>query len=266
LLWRALDGWLSPAPHAARTGWLNGRDYAHRGLHGGGVPENSLSAFSGAISRGLGIECDVQQTGDGRAVVFHDWELDRLTGETGPVAGRPAGALSQLTLGHGSDRIPNLPDLLGMVRGRVSLLIELKTRRERRVSTLCLAVRRDLEGYTGPVAVMGFDPRVCAWFRRHAPRVVRGLVVSEEGARTASASVRRHLALWQAKPDFLAYDVRDLPSPFAASQRKRGVPVLTWTVRSAALRQRATQHAEAPIAEGEGVGTPDPNSSSHRSP
>jgi glycerophosphoryl diester phosphodiesterase len=219
LPWGALDSWLSPAPAAARIGWLKGRDYAHRGLHGAGVPENSLSAFSAAITRGMGIECDVQQTSDGRAVVFHDWDLDRLTGERGPVAARTVESLAQVTLGGGTDRIPGLHDLLVLIRGQVPVLIEIKTRRERRVAALCLAVRRDLEGYGGPVAVMGFDPRVSAWFRRHAPRVVRGLVVTEEGARTASGGVRRRLALWQAKPDFLAYDVRDLPSAFAAARR-----------------------------------------------
>ena len=249
----ALDSRFSPAPEPARIAWLKRGEYAHRGLHGGDVPENSLSAFAAAISAGMGIECDVQQTGDGGAVVFHDWELDRLTGESGPVSRRTAAELSQVRIGQGSDHIPTLRDLLGMVRGRVPLLIEVKTRRERRVGAVCLAVRRDLEGYAGPAAVMGFDPRVCAWFRRHAPRIVRGLVVTEEGARTLSGAVRRHLALWQARPDFLAYDVRDLPSRFAAAQRRRGLPLLTWTVRSPALRQRAADCADAPIAEGEGV-------------
>ena len=254
----ALDGWLSPAPNPARIGWLKGREYAHRGLHGRDAPENSLSAFAAAISPGLGIECDVQQTRDGRAAVFHDWQLDRLTGESGAVGDRTAGELAQVALGS-SDRIPLLRDLLALVRGRVPLLIEIKTRRERRVGALCLAVRRDLEGYAGPVAVMGFDPRVSAWFRRHAPRIVRGLVVSEEDARTLSGDMRRHLALWHAKPDFLAYDVRDLPCPFAAAQRKRGLPLLTWTVRTLALRQRAAEHADAPIVEGEGVAEPPKN-------
>src|SRR4051812_10088491 len=223
LPWAALDSRLSPAPEKARIGWLTGHDYAHRGLHGGDAPENSLSAFSAAIARGLGIECDVQQAGDGQAVVFHDWELDRLTGESGAVRERSAAELAQIALGTGSDRIPRLADMLGMVHGRVPLLIELKTKRERRIVPLCLAVRRALEGYAGAAAVMSFDPRVGAWFHRHAPRVIRGLVVSEEGARTLSGAFRRHRALWQARPDFLAYDVRDLPSPFAAAQRKRGL-------------------------------------------
>ena len=144
-------------------------------------------------------------------------------------------------------------ELLALVQGRVPLLIEIKSRKERRPGPLCLAVRRDLEGYAGPAAVMSFDPRVGAWFRDRAPRIVRGLVLSEENARTFTGSLRRHWTLWQARSDFLAYDVRDLPSPFAAAQRKRGLPVLTWTVRSPGLRQRAAEHADASIVEGEGV-------------
>mgnify|MGYP001343404964 CR=1 FL=1 len=253
--WRALDSLLAPAPDGARIAWLTGRDYAHRGLHGGGVPENSFPAFSAAIAAGMGIECDVQKTADGRAAVFHDWELDRLTSEKGPVAGRTATELSRIALkpGVGGGRIPMLPDLLDTVRGRVPLLIEIKTRRGAGVGALCRAVRRDLEGYSGAAAIMGFDPRVAAWFRAHAPEVVRGLVVTEEGKRSLSGALRRHLALWHARPDFLAYDVRDLPSRFAAAQRSRGLPVLTWTVRTPALRSVAAAHADGPIAEAEGI-------------
>ena len=69
----------------------------------------------------------------------------------------------------------------------------------------------------------------------------------------AAGRWRRHAALWHARPDFLAYDIRDLPSAFAAQQRARGLPVLTWTVRDAAQRARAAEHADAPIAEGDGL-------------
>jgi glycerophosphoryl diester phosphodiesterase len=100
---------------------------------------------------------------------------------------------------------------------------------------------------------MSFDPRVSRWFARHSPETVRGLVVTEEGVKGLRGDLRRHLALWHAKPDFLAYDIRDLPSRFAASQRARGVPVATWTVRSPELLERARLHADAPIAEGEGI-------------
>ncbi|WP_225207773.1 glycerophosphodiester phosphodiesterase family protein [Novosphingobium huizhouense] len=255
LLLPLADRWFAPAPPADKVGWLRGWTYAHRGLHGAGVPENGLAAFAAAAERGFGIECDVQRTSDGLAVVFHDWELDRLTGETGRVVDRSAAQLQTIALAGSSqaDTIPGLRQMLDLVAGRVPVLIEIKSRREMHVIPLCLAVRRTLEGYRGQVAVMSFDPRVSRWFKRHSPHVVHGLVMSEEGRSTLFARVRRHLALWHAEPDFLAYDVRDLPSRFAASQRKRGLPLLTWTVRSAELAERAASHADAPIAEGGGI-------------
>jgi hypothetical protein len=82
---------------------------------------------------------------------------------------------------------------------------------------------------------------------------VRGLVVTEENRRSFPWQLYRHWCLWHAKPDFLAYDVRDLPSRFAAAQRARGFPVLTWTVRSPELREIAAHYADAPIAEGAGI-------------
>ena len=248
-----LDAWLAPAPDPARVAWLKGREYAHRGLHGAGRAENSPGAFAAAVEAGMGIECDVQLTGDGRAMVFHDWELDRLTAESGAVAGRGAAELGRIALRGGDDRIPTLRQVLDLVAGRVPLLVEIKSRREIRPEPLCAAVRNELADYRGHAAVMSFDPRVSHWFRRHAPERVRGLVVTEENARDWRGALRRRLALWRAAPDFLAYDVRDLPSRFAAAQRTRGLPLLTWTVKSPALRQVAAAHADAPIAEGEGV-------------
>ena len=99
---------------------------------------------------------------------------------------------------------------------------------------------------------MSFDPRVGRWFARHSPQTLRGLVLSEEHDRGLTGRARRHLWLWIARPHFLAYDVRDLPSRFAADQRARGIPLLTWTVRSPELRDVAARFADAPIAEGAG--------------
>jgi glycerophosphoryl diester phosphodiesterase len=248
-----LDRWLAPKPAAARVAWLRATQFAHRGLHGDGLAENSPAAFAAAMARGLGIECDVQKSSDGQAMVFHDWELDRLTGETGRLADRSADQLRRITLTGGADTIPSLRQLLDLVGGKVPLLIEVKSRSDRPVAALCLAVRRVLEGYRGPHGVMSFDPRVGRWFRRHSPMTVRGLIVTEEDDKALFGRIRRHFWLWFARPDFLAYDIRDLPSRFAGSQRRRGMPLATWTVRSPELRERAGQYADAPIAEGAGI-------------
>ncbi|WP_298165771.1 glycerophosphodiester phosphodiesterase family protein [Novosphingobium sp.] len=249
-----LDRLLAPPPQAEKVAWLKGVTYAHRGLHGPGLPENALSAFAAAIEAGLGIECDVQRSSDGQAMVFHDWELDRLTAETGLVIERSAAKLGQIRIiGNDADTIPSLRELLDLVAGRVPLLIEVKTRPSTRIPAICLAVRRMLEGYRGPVAVMSFDPRVSHWFARHSSHIVRGLVMMEESNRTLFARTRRHITLWRAQPDFLAYDITDMPSRFAGAQRRRGFPVLTWTVNTPGLMERALKHGDGPIAEGAGL-------------
>lgn len=234
---------------------MGAASYAHRGLHGPGVPENSPSAFAAAIARGMGIECDIQRSRDGQAMVFHDDELDRLTAVRGLVAERTAAELGGIVLTGGTDTIPTLRQLLDQVAGRVPLLIEIKSDHSlgAKIGATCAAVRRELQDYAGPHAVMSFDPRIVRWFARHSPETVRGLVMTEEDDRGLTGILRRHLWLWIARPDFLAYDVLNLPSRFAAAQRARGLPLLTWTVRSADLRERAARHADAPIAEDAGV-------------
>ena len=254
LLSRPIDDWRAPAPRPERVAWLGEWEYAHRGLHGPGVIENSPSAFALALEAGVGIECDIQRSADQRAMVFHDWELDRLTDEIGPVGDRSATELERIRLTDSDDSIVTLDTLLAQLAGKVPLLIEIKSKRDKRVGPTCLVVRRALEGYNGLHAVMSFDPRVGRWFANRSPRTLRGLVVSEEGKGGLRGAWERRTALWHAQPDFLAYDIRDLPSRFAAAQLARGLPVLTWTVRTADQRARAAQHADAPIAEGEGFG------------
>ncbi len=247
-LLKRIDDWLAPASAARRVERLKALPFAHRGLHGSGRPENSRSAFRAAIDAGHGIELDVRISRDGHAIVFHDGDLNRLTGERGPLAERTASELAAIPLAGGAgETIPDLPDVLALIGGRVPLLIELKAP-DARVAALCLSVFRALDGYRGPVGVMSFNPEVGRWFARHGPRVTRGLVVTEAGRRRRGL-LKRRLALYRARPDFLAYDVRDLPSRFAARARARGLPVFTWTCRSREDQARANAHADQIIHE-----------------
>ncbi len=249
LLSALLDSRLAPAPDEnRRLRFLTAQPYAHRGLHGGRVIENSRTAFRDAIAAGHGIECDVQVSKDGTAFVFHDYALDRLTGAEGKVADRHDAELDAITLRDSDETIPRLAAMLDLVAGRVPVLIEVKAE-SRRVNALCLSVRRALEGYRGPAAVMSFNPYVGRWFATNGEHIIRGLVVSEENRKGLRGRAERHMSLWKAKPDFLAYDIRDLPSTFAESQRQRGLPVLTWTVRTADQEATAFNAADEIIYE-----------------
>ncbi|MEA3014759.1 MAG: hypothetical protein QOD42_3304 [Sphingomonadales bacterium] len=237
---------LSPSREAELRA-LIAKPFAHRGLHGAAAPENSRAAFEAAIEARHGIELDVQASGDRQAMVFHDEELGRLAEDEGFLRGRSAAELGRIRLRDCAETIPTLPQILALIAGRAPLLIEVKAP-GREVGALALAVADALDDYAGPVAVMSFNPEVGHWFSRHAPQRLRGLVVTERGRKWRGGLVRR-LALWRSKADFLAYDIRDLPSRFAEAQQRRGLRVLTWTVRSLKDRARAAQHADQIIYE-----------------
>ena len=226
---------------------LIARPFAHRGLHGSGRIENSRAAFAAAIEARHGIELDVQASRDGQAMVFHDERLERLAEQAGPVCGLVQRELERIRLRESPETIPTLAEVLALIAGRAPLLIEMKAP-GREVGALSRAVSAALKGYAGPVAVMSFNPEIGAWFARHDPARLRGLVVTEKGRKWRGWLTRR-LALWRSRADFLAYDIRDLPSAFAESARRRGLKILTWTIRSVQDRARAAQHADQIIYE-----------------
>ena len=247
------DRLIVPTPDPMRVGWLRDWTFAHRGLHREGVPENSLAAFELAAEAGLGIECDIQRSRDHAAMLVHDWELDRLTGISGPLADYSAEELAQIAFLDSEHKLARLEDLLALVDGRVPILVEIKSRRRYDVEESCAAVRDALAGYEGLHAVMSFDPRVSRWFSEHSPQTVRGLVMREDEHGMTQQVWQRHLALWAAKPEFLAYHVAALPSRMVTDLRARGMPVPTWTVNSPESRSVGEAHADALIAEGAGL-------------
>lgn len=90
----------------------NPRILAHRGGTEGGAIENTIEAFQFALDAGLNfLEIDVQATKDGVVVVFHDGNLQRLTGFSGKVSDLTLYELRELKLGERS-RIPTLQEVL----------------------------------------------------------------------------------------------------------------------------------------------------------
>jgi len=219
--------------------------FAHRGMHGPGVPENSLAAFEEAIRIGAGIECDVRLSGSGSAVVFHDSNLVRMCDAALEVERTPTALLSCQRLHDSGEFIPTLFELLDLVRGEVPLLIELKTH-DGNAGPLCTEVAYDLAPMSGPVGVMSFDPQVGLWLRRNAPHIRRGLVVRHD-----LPFLKRRSALLMAGPQFLAVDCGALHQSWVTRARKR-MPVYTWTVRTPAERAQAEVQADSLIWEGDG--------------
>lgn len=228
---------------------------AHRGLHRPGLPENSMAAFRAAIANGYGIECDIQRAMDGTPMVFHDYELRRLTHEAnGTVAASTPQHLARLRLLGTDETIPTLAQMLAGVAGRVPLLIEIKDPTmdvSAAVGKLPERVAAELAGYPGPVAVMSFNPHVIAAFHKAAPDIAVGLTTCgyEPGEwPMLDAGRRAHLAAIAdfdaVGASFISHDRADLDNPAVTALKARGVPVLTWTVRSQGQEVEARRVAD----------------------
>lgn len=228
---------------------------AHRGLWSpDGAPENSLGAFQAARARGYGVELDVQLSADGEAMVFHDDDLARLTGEPGRLRERTAAALGEIRLRGTDERIPTLLEALAVIGHRTMAHLELKTPYGE-VGRLEQRVHEILIDHAGPVAVIGFNPYSHAWFADRYPGVLRGLDSDRylkaphlaETQRRAFARLE-HVAI--ARPHFLALGVDMLPSEIAADLRAKGMPVVAWTIRGPAQWDGLKAHCDNMIFEG----------------
>jgi glycerophosphoryl diester phosphodiesterase len=241
-------------------GWLTERPIAHRGLHdaSSGVIENTASAFLAAINAGYAIECDLQLSGDGEAMVHHDASLGRLTAGSGALSQMTAATLRQVRFRGTGDRMLSLAQLCDLVAGRVPLVLELKGEFDGDMR-LVQRVREALQLYSGPVAVMSFDPEQVQALQVLSPTRPYGIVAewsyADEEWSWMSTPQRWGMAYLlhalRTRPDFIAYDVQGLPNMATRiAQKLFQTPVLAWTVRSWSDRERAERYASQIIFEG----------------
>src|SRR6266446_2235559 len=148
--------------------WLTARPIAHRGLHdrARGIIENMPAAAQAAVSGNFSIECDIQLTADGEAMVHHDDALGRLTEGSGALLGMTSGQLRAVKFKDTSERM-------------MSLVIEVKSHFDgdrklvRRMSEV-------LASYSGPVVGMSFDRDQVLALREKMPAFPRGIIAQRD--------------------------------------------------------------------------------------
>ena len=246
------------APNA--PAWLTARPIAHRGLHDktAGIVENTVSAAQAAIVRGYAVECDVQLTADGEAVVFHDATTGRLLQTGAVVAEASAAFLAALAFKSGADHVPTLAHFLAAIGGRVPLICEIKSGfdGDMRLTDRALAVGA---AYAGPLAFKSFDPAVIAHLRALRADQPLGIVAERRyddpewdflGA-TRKFELSNFLHFPQTRPDFLSFWIEDLPSAVPLLCRAGlGLPVMSWTIRTKEQQEKARLWADQIVFEG----------------
>jgi glycerophosphoryl diester phosphodiesterase len=241
-------------------GWLTARPVAHRGLHDAarGIIENMPGAALAAIDGNFSIECDLQLTADGEAMVHHDDALGRLTEGSGALLGMTASELKAVKFKDTSERMMSLGDLCALVQGRVPIVIEVKSHFDGD-RKLVARMAEVLSAYSGPVVGMSFDPDQVLALREKMPRLPRGIIAQRyyDDDYWKKLTPEQRLSMldlrhaFDTRPHFVAFWVEQLPAPAPWIARNIfGLPLLTWTVRTPAQRERAARYADQMIFEG----------------
>ena len=236
---------------------LRGWSYAHRGLHGHGVPENSMEAFRRAKQAGYGIELDIHLLSDGNLAVIHDSLLVRTTGRSGTIEELTTEQLNDFYLEGTEQSIPEFREVLDLFDGAAPLIVELKCVNNN-YAALCKAACNMLDGYSGPYCVESFDPRCIYWLRKNRPDIIRGqLAENYLLARKSKAPLllrfvlKNHMLNFLVKPDFIAYKFSDRVSAGNWICRNLWkIQGVTWTVKNQTDYDTAVREGWIPIFEG----------------
>jgi len=235
---------------------LKGFAYAHRGLHGKGVPENSMAAFRAALEAGYGVELDVHLMKDGDLAVIHDASLQRTAGVDVRIEELTARELPQYPLEGTEEIIPLLSQVLELYAGKAPLIIELKPEGGNHAA-LCQAVCDMLRSYEGAYCLESFDPRCIYWLRKNRPEFVRGQL-SENFFHSKKSrlpgvlkfAMTHLLSNFLTRPDFVAYRFKDRRMLSVTLCRKvLGLQGVTWTLISKEEYDLAVKEGYLPIFE-----------------
>lgn len=224
-----------------------GKVFAHRGIYGGDVRENSLEAFAAAIDNGYGIELDVRLSADGVAMVYHDTGLARLFGENTMVSD-----LDSETLRHEYD-IPTLQDAIDLINGAVPLIVEIKC--DDTDLSVCPIAMDVLKSYEGDFAVQSFNPLALSWMKKHYPEVIRGqlstsFALEENMFALKYFAIEHLLTNCISKPDFISYNHKYAHNPSLNLCRKLyKTPTFAWTLRSSDQWSKCADHFDSYICE-----------------
>lgn len=139
--------------------------------------ENTLSSFEYAIKTGVEmIELDVQKTIDGKIVVFHDQNLQRLCKKDGYIFETKSSELKDLYLPY-QEKIPFLEEVFDLVRGKIPINIELKAENLfHELFELVEKYKKDYHLLEKSILISSFDHKELFYYRKKNPNACLGLL------------------------------------------------------------------------------------------
>lgn len=207
---------------------ISGNIIAHRGVYNNkDVPENSLQAFKNALAYHYPIELDVQLTKDNILVVFHDFDLARMTNKRGCLQDINYEDLKKVYLLETKEKIPTFKEALEVINMQVLLDIEIKN--TKRIRKTCDVLIKELESYQNFI-IKSFNPRIVKYMKKKCPKWEVGLLITDKTKnKLYDKLLTSKLAFWYCKPNFIAIDKSLLKKKkFVRLSKKR--TTFVWTI------------------------------------
>lgn len=239
-----------------RMDHLKKLSYAHRGLHGNGIPENSMAAFRAALDGGYGIELDVHLLKDGNLAVIHDSTLIRTTGCDGRIEELTIDELTNYRLEGTDETIPTFEEVVKLFAGKAPLIVELKPENGNHAE-LTQAACALLDQYRIDYCMESFDPRCISWLRKNRPEIIRGQL-SENYYKTKDIALKWYFKFlltnqmmnFATRPDFIAYRFADRKDTLSNIFCRAQMESVTWTIKNQEDFDIAVKEGWIPIFEG----------------
>jgi len=220
--------------------WLNKLPIAHRGLHSNAnnIYENTKESFLAAVNENYAIECDVVLSKDHEVVVFHDENLKRLCNLDKNVSSLTMNELRSLKIYESNSNIISLDEMLHVVSAHVPIIIEIKGKFTPFIEE---RIQEIIRSYRGPIALKTFNLKSVEWLIKFLPYVYKGLVID--------SNTNNFEAILELNIDFVSCDIEFIESNLVDRLKKKGLPIITWTVDNEDKKKKANLIADNIIFE-----------------
>ena len=220
--------------------WLNKLPIAHRGLHNNAnnIYENTKESFLAAVNENYAIECDVVLSKDHDVVVFHDENLKRLCNLDKNVSSLTMNELRSLKIYESNSNIISLDEMLYVVSAHVPIIIEIKGKFTPFIEE---RIQEIIRSYRGPIALKTFNLKSVEWLIKFLPYVYKGLVID--------SNTNNFETILDLNIDFVSCDIEFIESNLVDRMKKKGLPIITWTVDNEDKKKKANLIADNIIFE-----------------
>jgi glycerophosphoryl diester phosphodiesterase len=244
----------------------------HCGLHGKGIPKNTVASVRPAIEKGLPVEVDIVLNREKQWMLGHWPWYKTQSGQLKSVSFSTTQAMQAAHSQESVHHIPSLQDLFTLVKGKIPLLLDVKlflNPSNKGLTTLTQAVNTYAKEYgTKNVAVQMYHPVMLRALKDLEIQASRGLLLGGVGRYpnliVPKLDIPSKKVLKFVEPDFVSIHHSNGPRYFDFIRQEVKRPVLAYVIKSPTEKAEIMPHTDNIIQDPfpiQTLTTPEPSAS-----